>query len=138
MLHRVLTVALNTYREAVRARILLGLAGVALAAAFYSLVVGAFTVRDAARAVADLGAATISIFSIMVAILIGATTENPYFSVNRPLLSRSRVFQKSSASAEATRQMIVWTMSTPGSPGDAPGYSKKVSAAPGLASSSAK
>jgi len=26
-------------------------------------------------------------------LLIGATTENPYFSVNRPLLSRSRVFQ---------------------------------------------
>ncbi len=26
-------------------------------------------------------------------VLIGATTENPYFSVNRPLLSRSRVFQ---------------------------------------------
>jgi putative ATPase len=26
-------------------------------------------------------------------ILIGATTENPYFTVNRPLLSRSRVFQ---------------------------------------------
>jgi len=26
-------------------------------------------------------------------ILVGATTENPYFSVNRPLVSRSRVFQ---------------------------------------------
>jgi len=26
-------------------------------------------------------------------ILIGATTENPYFSVNRPLISRSRIFQ---------------------------------------------
>ncbi|MEJ2734081.1 MAG: AAA family ATPase [Anaerolineae bacterium] len=26
-------------------------------------------------------------------ILIGATTENPYFSVNRPLVSRSRIFQ---------------------------------------------
>ncbi|NKB65728.1 MAG: AAA family ATPase [Candidatus Latescibacteria bacterium] len=26
-------------------------------------------------------------------VLIGATTENPYFAVNRPLLSRSRVFQ---------------------------------------------
>jgi putative ATPase len=26
-------------------------------------------------------------------IMIGATTENPFFSVNRPLLSRSRVFQ---------------------------------------------
>ncbi len=28
-----------------------------------------------------------------VVILIGATTENPYFSVNRPLVSRSRIFQ---------------------------------------------
>lgn len=26
-------------------------------------------------------------------ILVGATTENPYFSVNRPLVSRSRIFQ---------------------------------------------
>ncbi len=26
-------------------------------------------------------------------VLIGATTENPYFSVNRPLVSRSRIFQ---------------------------------------------
>ena len=28
-----------------------------------------------------------------VVILIGATTENPYFAVNRPLVSRSRIFQ---------------------------------------------
>ena len=34
-------------------------------------------------------------------ILIGATTENPYFSVNRPLLSRSRVFQLQGLSTEA-------------------------------------
>lgn len=34
-------------------------------------------------------------------ILIGATTENPYFSVNRPLLSRSRVFQLEGLSAQA-------------------------------------
>lgn len=34
-------------------------------------------------------------------ILIGATTENPYFSVNRPLLSRSRVFQLQGLSSEA-------------------------------------
>ena len=62
MFHRVATVALNTYREAVRARILLGMAGVALAAAFYSLVVGAFTIEDAPRVVADLGAATIIVW----------------------------------------------------------------------------
>jgi putative ATPase len=33
-------------------------------------------------------------------ILIGATTENPYFSVNRPLVSRSRVFQFRSLTEE--------------------------------------
>jgi Cu-processing system permease protein len=73
MLLRVTTVAFNAYREAVRARVLLGLTGVAFAVALYSLVVGAFTLNDAPRVVADLGAAAISIFSIAVAILIGAT-----------------------------------------------------------------
>ncbi|MBW2457435.1 MAG: ABC transporter permease subunit [Deltaproteobacteria bacterium] len=73
MLQRVITVALNAYREAVRARILLGLVGVAFAVALYSLVVGAFTLNDAPRVVADLGCMAISVFSITVAILIGAT-----------------------------------------------------------------
>ncbi len=74
MFGRVLAVALNTYRESVRARILLGLAGVAFAVALYSLVVGAFTLKNAARVVSDLGAASISIFSLAVAIIIGATS----------------------------------------------------------------
>jgi ABC-type transport system involved in multi-copper enzyme maturation permease subunit len=74
MLHRVLAIALNTYRESVRARILLGLAGVAFAVALFSLVVGAFTLRDQARVVSDLGVASISIFSIAVAIVIGSTS----------------------------------------------------------------
>ena len=73
MLQRILTVALNAYRESVRARVLLGLAGVAFAVAFYSLAVAAFTLNDAPRVVADLGAAATSIFSIAVAVLIGAT-----------------------------------------------------------------
>jgi len=71
---RVQAVALNTYRESVRARILLGLAGLAFAVALYSLVVGAYTLRNAPRVVSDLGAASISIFSIAVAVIIGATT----------------------------------------------------------------
>jgi len=74
MFQRVATIAYATYREAVRARILLGLAGVAVAAAFYSLVVGAFALREAPRVVSDFGAMTISVFSIAVAILIGATS----------------------------------------------------------------
>ncbi|MBT4501870.1 MAG: AAA family ATPase [Gemmatimonadetes bacterium] len=36
-------------------------------------------------------------------ILIGATTENPYFSVNRPLLSRSRIFQLRSLTLDDLR-----------------------------------
>ena len=38
-------------------------------------------------------------------ILIGATTENPYFSVNRPLLSRSRVFQLQSLDETCLRRI---------------------------------
>lgn len=74
MLRRVLVVALNTYRESVRARILIGLAGVAFAVSFYSIVVGTFTLREAARVVSDLGTASMSMFSIAVAIIIGATS----------------------------------------------------------------
>jgi Cu-processing system permease protein len=74
MLGRVFTIALNTYRESVRARILIGLAGVAFAFAFYSLAVGAFTLKNAPRVVSDLGAASTSLFSIAVAVIIGATS----------------------------------------------------------------
>ena len=74
ILGRVGAIALNTYRESVRARILLGLAGVAFAVAFYSIIVGAFTLRNAARVVTDLGAASTSLFAIAVAIVIGATS----------------------------------------------------------------
>lgn len=90
MLLRIYTVAFNAYREAVRARVLIGLAGVAFAAAFYSLVVGAFTLNDASRVVADLGAATTSIFSIAVAIFIGAASLHRELEMKTilPLLAR--------------------------------------------------
>ncbi len=74
MFGRVGVIALNTYRESVRARILLGLAGVALAVSIYSLIVGAYTLKNAPRVVSDLGSASISIFSLAVAIIIGATS----------------------------------------------------------------
>ena len=84
MVSRVLTVTLNAYR------VLLGLAGVAFAVAFYSLVVGAFTLNDSARVVADLGAAAISVFSIAVAILIGAQSLHRELEMKTilPLLAR--------------------------------------------------
>jgi putative ATPase len=39
-------------------------------------------------------------------ILIGATTENPWFSVNRPLVSRSRIFQLKPLTEEDLRQVV--------------------------------
>ena len=74
MLARVLVVALNTYREAVRARILHGLFALALATTGYSLVVGAYTARNQLRVVSDLGAAAISLYAIIVAVVVGATS----------------------------------------------------------------
>lgn len=74
MLMRIATIALNTYREAARARILYGLVGLALATALYSIIIGAYTLRSQPRVVADIGAASISIYSIAVAILLAATS----------------------------------------------------------------
>ena len=74
MLARVSVVALNTYREAVRARVLHGLFALALATAGYALVVGAFALHSSLRVVSDLGAASISMYGIVVAVVLGATS----------------------------------------------------------------
>jgi Cu-processing system permease protein len=74
MLRRIQAIALNTYREAVRARILHGLFALAVLTLGYSLVVGAYALNSRNRVVADLGSATISLYSIVVAIVLGATS----------------------------------------------------------------
>ena len=74
MLARVTVVLLNTYREAVRARILHGLFALALATAGYALVVGAYASRSRMRVVSDLGAASISLYAVVVAVVLGATS----------------------------------------------------------------
>lgn len=74
MLLRVVTIALNTYREAVRARVLHGLLALALATAGYCLVVGQFALRSSMRVVSDLGAASVSFYGIVVSVVLGATS----------------------------------------------------------------
>jgi Cu-processing system permease protein len=74
MLTRVAVIALNAYREAVRARILHGLFALALATAGYALVVGAYASRSRLRVVSDLGAASTSLYAIVVAVVLGATS----------------------------------------------------------------
>lgn len=74
MLTRISVIALNTYREAVRARVLHGLFALALVTAGYSMVVGEFALRSSMRVVSDLGAASVSMYAIVVAIVLGATS----------------------------------------------------------------
>ena len=74
MLTRVAWIAFNTYREAVRARMLLGMLGLAVATAGYALIVSAFANRAQLRVVSDLGSASISVYGVLVAIVLGATS----------------------------------------------------------------
>lgn len=71
---RVFAIAMNTYREAVRARVLLGLLAAALATSTYSLVIASMSLRQEMRIVADIGSASISAFTVLVAIILGATS----------------------------------------------------------------
>jgi hypothetical protein len=74
MFGRVSAIAMNTYREAVRARVLFGLLALALATSVYSLVIAAMSVRQEMRIVADIGAASISFYAVLVSVILGATS----------------------------------------------------------------
>ena len=74
MLGRVSAIAMNTYREAVRARVLFGLLALALATSAYALVIAAMSVRQEMRIVANLGASSISLYAVIVSIVLGATS----------------------------------------------------------------
>jgi Cu-processing system permease protein len=87
---RISTIALGTYREAVRTRLMLGVFALGLAACTYSLVVATMSAHNEERVVADLGAATASLFGILIAIVLGSTSlyrEVEYRTVF-PILSR--------------------------------------------------
>lgn len=74
MLARVVAVASNAYRESVRARVLLGLFGLALATCAYSVFVANLTAGQELRVVSDLGAASISLYAVLAAIVIAASS----------------------------------------------------------------
>lgn len=87
---RVFAIAFNTYREAVRARILLGVFALALATCGYSVIVASLSLHNEARVVADLGAASMSLYGVLVAIVLGSTSlyrELEYKTIF-PILSR--------------------------------------------------
>jgi len=50
--------------------------------------------------------------------LIGATTENPFFEVNPPLLSRSTLFRLDALGVEAARQLVAKGLAAEGADAD--------------------
>jgi Cu-processing system permease protein len=74
MLSRVLVIAFNTYREAVRARLLLGVFALALATCAYAMVVASLSLHNEVRVVADLGAGALSLYGVLIVIVLGSTS----------------------------------------------------------------
>jgi Cu-processing system permease protein len=89
-LPRIFAIALNTYREAARARLLLGVFALSLATCAYSLVIATLSLGNEARVVADLGALSFSLYGVIIAIILGSTSlyrELEYKTIF-PILSR--------------------------------------------------
>jgi ABC-type transport system involved in multi-copper enzyme maturation permease subunit len=74
MLSRVSVVMLNTYREAVRAKVLHGLFALSIATAGYCIVVGQFASASAPRVLSNLGSASMALYGVFVAIVLSATS----------------------------------------------------------------
>jgi ABC-type transport system involved in multi-copper enzyme maturation permease subunit len=72
-MHRILAVAVNTFREAVRDRVLYGVLGIATFVVVFTLVLAEVSLDQQRRIVLDVGLASISIFSVVVSIFLGSS-----------------------------------------------------------------
>ena len=70
---RVYAIALNTYREAVRDRVLFGVLALAAGVLALTLALGELSLDQQMRVVTDLGLASISLFSVVIAIFLGSS-----------------------------------------------------------------
>ena len=71
MTGRIWAIALNTFREAVRIRVLYGILVLLIGANLMSLVLGSMAATDSARVTRDVGLAGISLFGSLTAIFLG-------------------------------------------------------------------
>lgn len=72
-LSRTTAVATNTFREAVRERVLHGLVILAILTAFAGLALRPLSIRQDAKIVADLGLAAMELFGTLIALVAGAS-----------------------------------------------------------------
>ncbi|MCK9463212.1 MAG: ABC transporter permease [Proteobacteria bacterium] len=70
---KLLAIAKNTYREAIRDRILYGFLFFAIALILFSVVLGRLSFNQQVRCTMDVGLAGVSFFSVLIAIFLGIT-----------------------------------------------------------------
>ncbi len=72
-MHKMLAIARNTFREAIRDRILYGFLFFAVMLILFSLVLGQLSYNQQSRVTLDIGLAGISFFSVLISIFLGIT-----------------------------------------------------------------
>ncbi|MCA9651257.1 MAG: ABC transporter permease [Myxococcales bacterium] len=92
ILSRVWAIALNTFREAVRNRVLYVLALFAVGLMAFSLVLGELSMHEEERVIEDLGLAGISLVGVIIALFLGVNLlskeldrKTVYFVIPKPL-----------------------------------------------------
>lgn len=70
---RIWAIALNTFREAVRDRVLYGVVGFGAAVQLFALALAELSLNEKARVVRDVGIASVSFFSVIVAVFLGSS-----------------------------------------------------------------
>lgn len=70
---RIWAIALNTFREAVRDRVLYGVVGFGALVQLFALALAELALDQQARVVRDVGLASVSLFSVIVAVFLGSS-----------------------------------------------------------------
>ena len=73
MIGRIFAIALNTFREAIRQRVLYGILAVVVALNVFGVVIGEMSLHQEARVARDIGLAGISLFGSITAIVLGVS-----------------------------------------------------------------
>jgi Cu-processing system permease protein len=73
VIERIFAIAINTYREAVRDRVLYGVLAFAVAVLLFTLAIAALSLDQQERVVLDVGLASISLFSVAIAVFLGSS-----------------------------------------------------------------
>ncbi len=73
MMQRIWAVAFNTFRDAIRHRVLYGILAVVFAVNLFAIVLGEMSLHQEARVARDLGLGGVSLFGCVTAILLGVS-----------------------------------------------------------------